>query len=147
MSSLNSYYIIEADILPEILKKTVQAKELLKKGEVATVNEAVKKVGMSRSAYYKYKDHIFPFYEVSRGKIITFSLVLEDIPGVLSNVLDKIAKMQGSILTINQNIPIHDVANVTIQIQTAKMKKDIEILINQIKNIDGVKKIDILARE
>lgn len=147
MSPLTSYYIIKADVLPEILKKTVQAKELLKKGEVATVNEAVKKVGMSRSAYYKYRDHVFPFYEASEGKIVTLSLILEDIPGVLSSVLNAIAKMQGNILTINQNIPIHDIANVTVQIRTANMKRDVEELIHQIEKIDGVKKIEILAQE
>lgn len=147
MSPFSNYFIVKADILPDIFKKTVKAKELLKKGEVSTVNDAVKKVGMSRSAFYKYRDYIFPFYEASQGKIITISLILEDIPGVLSNILNSIAKMKGNILTINQSIPIHDIANVTVQIRTAKMKKDIEELIGEIEKIDGVKKIEILAQE
>ncbi|MDI3540727.1 hypothetical protein H0A61_02142 [Koleobacter methoxysyntrophicus] len=141
-----NYYIITSDILPEILRKTIKAKELLSRGEATTVNDAVEMVGMSRSAYYKYKDHIFPFYEVTKGKIITVALVLEDRPGVLSSILDNIARAKGNILTINQNIPINGIANVTISIRTAEMQESGENLFKSIEKIDGVKKIDILAQ-
>jgi len=140
------YYIIKSDVLPEILKKTVRAKELLNRGLVDTVNEAAEKAGMSRSAYYKYKDHIFPFYEVSKNKIITISFMLEDKPGVLSNMLDHIARAGGNILTINQNIPLSGLANVTISIRTEGMEKNMEKLIRNMRKIDGVKNIGILAQ-
>jgi chorismate mutase len=142
-----TYYIIKYDILPEVLKKTIKAKELLQKGKVDTINNAVCQVNMSRSAFYKYKDSIFPFFEASRGKIITFGMVLEDTPGVLSKMLDTIARAQGNILTINQNIPIQGMANVTISIRTAGMEKDVEVLIKELTGMSGVKKIDILAQE
>lgn len=140
------YYIIKSDILPEILKKTVKAKELLNRGIVNTVNDAAEEAGMSRSAYYKYKDHIFPFFEVSKNKIITISLLLEDKPGILSNILDHIAKAGGNILTINQNIPLSGIANVTVSIRTEGMDESVEKLVKNMGEIDGVKKIDILAQ-
>lgn len=140
------YYIIKSDILPEILKKTVKAKELLNRGIVNTVNDAAEEAGMSRSAYYKYKDHIFPFFEVSKNKIITISLLLEDKPGILSNILDHIAKAGGNILTINQNIPLSGIANVTVSIRTEGMDESVEKLVKNMGKIDGVKKIDILAQ-
>lgn len=104
-------------------------------------------VGMSRSAFYKYKDYIFPFYEASLGKIITISLILEHKPGVLSSLLDEIAKAHGNVLTINQNIPIQDMANVTISFETGSLTKNIEELLQDIQNKNGVNKVDIIAQE
>lgn len=147
MTDEGGLYIIKDEILPEIVKKTVKAKELLKSGKARTINEATEMVGMSRSAFYKYKDYIFPFYEASSGKIITISLILEHKPGVLSSLLDEIAKAHGNVLTINQNIPIQDMANVTISFETGSLTKNIEELLQDIQNKNGVNKVDIIAQE
>lgn len=147
MDNDGGYFIIHDKILPDILKKTVMAKELLKTGKAKTVNEAAKIATMSRSAYYKYKDYIFPFYEASHGKIVTISLILEHEPGVLSSILDEIAKSHGNVLTINQNIPIQGLANVTISFETGNLVRNIEEIINIIKNKTGVQKIEIIAQE
>jgi chorismate mutase len=141
------FYIVKEEILPEILKKTVKAKELLKNGKAKTVNEATKMVGMSRSAYYKYKDYVFPFYEASMGKIITISLILEHKPGVLSSILDEIAKARGNILTINQNIPLQGLANVTISFDTSQMTRNVEEVLEIVEKKQGVAKIEVLAQE
>lgn len=142
-----TYYIVEESVLPEVFLKVIRAKELLEKGEVKAVNEAVKMVGISRSAFYKYKDCIFPFFESSRGKIITLALVLQDIPGILSKILNVISETNANILTINQNIPLGGVATVTISLRTSDMTKSVKDLILEIEKIDGVKKIEILGRE
>ena len=93
----DTYYLVCETILPEAIKKTIIVKELLKRGEMKTVNEAVAKVSLSRSAYYKYKDYVFPFYDASKEKIVTLSLLLEHKPGVLSKVLNTVADDSGSI--------------------------------------------------
>jgi len=147
LTEKRGFYIIKDEILPEIVRKTVKAKELLKSGKVRTINEATEKVGMSRSAFYKYKDFIFPFYEASLGKIITIAMVLEHQPGVLSRILDEIARAHGNVLTINQNIPIQGLANVTISFETGDMAKNIEELIEEIQSKSGVQKVDIIAGE
>jgi chorismate mutase len=147
LTNRGGFYIIKDEILPEIVRKTVRAKELLKSGKARTVNEATEMVGMSRSAFYKYKDFIFPFYEASLGKIITISLILEHQPGVLSGILDEIAKARGNILTINQNIPIQGLANVTISFETGSMVENIEDLMEVIQSKTGVQKVEIIARE
>lgn len=141
------FYIIKDEIMPEILKKTVKAKELLKNNKVRTINEATEIVGMSRSAFYKYKDYIFPFYEASMGKIVTISLLLEHLPGVLSSILDEIARAHGNILTINQNIPIQNMASVTISFETGNINKNVEDLLEIIHTKEGVQKVDIVAQE
>ncbi|MEZ0536749.1 ACT domain-containing protein [Caldicellulosiruptoraceae bacterium PP1] len=141
------YYIVEESVLPEVFLKVIKAKELLSSGVVKSVNEAVQIADLSRSAFYKYKDCIFPFFESSRGKIITLAFVLKDIPGILSKILNIISSTNASILTINQNIPLGGIATVTISIKTNDMNKSIKELISEIETISGVNKIDVLGRE
>lgn len=143
----NKYFIVEASVLPEVFLKTLQVQEILSKGEANTIQEAVEKVGMSRSAFYKYKDAIRPFHEMTKGKIMTISLLLEHTPGILSNILNQIAQVKGSVLTINQNIPLHGVANVTISFETKSMVMEVEDLVDQITSTKGVKEINIVAKE
>jgi len=143
----DKFFIVDKCVIPEIFIKVVEAKLLLEKGKVRTVQEAVEKAGISRSAFYKYKDYIYPFSENSRGKTITMSLMLEDASGLLSNVLNLIADTDANILTINQNIPLNGVANVTITIETGNMKNDISTLVETLKTQKGVERIEIIARE
>lgn len=140
------FLIVSKDILPEAILKTAHAKELLAKGDVFTVNDAVERVGMSRSAYYKYKDGVFPFYEASREKIITISLILENTAGVLSHVLNFIASFKCNILTINQGIPLQGIANVSVSIETDGMKDTPENLLGGLGEIDGVRKIEVVGQ-
>ena len=120
--------------------------EILKKNDVKTINAAVQSVGLSRSAYYKYKDYVFPFYEASKDKIITLSLLLEHKTGVLSRVLNLISTDSGNIMTINQGIPLQGVANTTISIETKNMTVDLEALLDKLRTIDGVKRLEVLGQ-
>ena len=58
MTEKSTFYLVREEILPEAIKKTIKVKEILKRGEIRTINEAVEKMGLSRSAYYKYKDYV-----------------------------------------------------------------------------------------
>ncbi|AEG61143.1 ACT domain-containing protein [Desulforamulus ruminis] len=140
------YYLVEEGILPEAIIKTVMAKELLLKGAANTVNEAVEKVDLSRSAFYKYKDKVFPFHQWSRGKIVTLAVLLEHRSGVLSTVLNIIASVKGSILTINQNLPLQGLANATLSIETAEMDQDLEELLKIIRGVSGVQDVRLLGQ-
>lgn len=141
------FYLVREEILPEAIKKTIKVKELLKRGEARTINEAVEKMELSRSAYYKYKDFVFPFYEASREKIVTLALLLEHKPGVLSRVLNTMANERGSVLTINQGIPLQGVANATISLETADLAIDLEALLDKLRLVDGVKRLEVLGQE
>ena len=141
-----NYYLVREEILPEAIKKTIKVKELLKKGEVRTINEAVEMLNLSRSAYYKYKDYVFPFYEASKEKIVTLALLLEHRSGVLSNVLKVLANEHGSVLTINQGIPLQGVANATLSIETMELAVDLEALLDKIRVIEGVKRLEVLGQ-
>ncbi len=147
MSGLKStFFLVREEILPEAIKKTIKVKELLKRGEARTINEAVEKMELSRSAYYKYKDYVFPFFEASKEKIVTLALLLEHKPGVLSRVLNTIANERGSVLTINQGIPLQGVANATISIETVELAIDLEALLDKLRMVDGVKRLEVLGQ-
>ncbi len=136
---------VREDILPEAIKKTAQVKNLLARGEASTVNEAVEKLQLSRSAFYKYKDGVFPFFE-GRGGMITLSLLLEHKSGVLSTVLNTIALARGNILTINQGLPLQGMAVASIAIETDQMSEGLEVLIATMGAIDGVKNVEIVGQ-
>ncbi|MCF6092721.1 ACT domain-containing protein [Microaerobacter geothermalis] len=140
------FYLIRSNILPESILKTVEAKKLLESGKADTVFEAVEKVGLSRSAYYKYKDGIFPFNAMMREKIITISMNLEHRSGVLSKVLGYIAQSGGNILTIHQTIPLQGSANVAMSIDTASMDLSTTDFLEGLETIDGVSKAIIVGR-
>ncbi len=146
MKQESVFFLVESFILPEVFSKVIEVKKILSTGKIKTVNDAVKEVGISRSAYYKYKDYIFPFYETSRGKVLTLFFVVEDFSGILSSIINKIASAKANILTINQNIPINGLADVTVSIETFEMKDDMQKLMSEIEKIEGVRKCEILAR-
>ena len=145
MPSNPKYYIIEAAALPDVFLKVAEAKRLLSTGEGSTVNEATRRTDISRSAFYKYRDSILPFHNMMIGRIITFQLTLHDEPGVLSSILACFAKWEANILTINQTIPTHRCALVTITAETARMHISLEELLSDLSSTAGVVKADVLA--
>jgi chorismate mutase len=147
MSDNSTYLLIDSQVLPEVYTRVIEAKKLLSSGKIKTVNDAVREVGLSRSAFYKYKDYVFPFYETSRGRVITLYFVVEDFSGILSSIINKIAQSKANIITINQNMPINGLADVTISIATTGMTVDIGQLMESIGEVEGVRQQEILARE
>ena len=143
----STYFLVDSSVLPEVFSKVIEVKKILSKGSVKTVNEAVREVGLSRSAFYKYKDSVFPFYETSRGRVVTLYFVVEDFSGILSSIINRVAAARANIVTINQNVPINGLADVTISIETTEMTKDIRELMGEISGIEGVRKHGILARD
>jgi chorismate mutase len=135
------FFLVQEDILPGAILKTALARELLLRGEAATVSEAVQRVNLSRSAYYKYKDGVFPFYRWNSGVAVSLSMVLEHSPGVLSSVLKTLAEAKTSILTINQNIPVNGLASVSITFETAGMECDVEDITLRLRQLEGVREI------
>ena len=145
MGATTKYYIVAASALPEIFVKGAEAKRMMQTGEAATVGEAARLVGISRSAFYKYKDAVQPFNDMKTGHIITFYAMLKDNPGVLSNVLAIFAGSGANILTINQSIPTNGCAAVTVSAETSDMEISLEELISRAAALEGVIKFEILA--
>ncbi len=145
MASKPKYYIVEASALPEIFLKVAEAKRLLSTGEVATVNDAARITGISRSAFYKYRDTVMPFHNMMIGRILTYQLKLHDEPGVLSGILKSFAEVSANILTINQTIPSGGCALVTVSAETSGMGVTPDELLPRLSLCEGVIKAEVLA--
>ncbi|MBU5592144.1 ACT domain-containing protein [Clostridium sp. MSJ-4] len=143
----DKYFIVNSKILPDVFEKVIKVKELIYTGQVKDISEGVKEVGISRSAYYKYKDYVFPMSENIKGQKATLALLLAHEAGTLSRILDKIAEDKGNIMTINQDIPINNAANVTITFDISQMEVDIKKILYKIQGMDNVIKVKLIALE
>ena len=144
MNSEAQYYLVEASALPEIFLKVAEAKRLLATGEAATVNEATKMTEISRSAFYKYRDAVQPFRDMSNSRMLTFQFLLRDEPGVLSNMLVAFAEHNMNLITVNSIAPSNGCAVVTVGVQTSRTDASVDEMLRQLQ-MPGVLKAEVLA--
>lgn len=140
-----SHIIVDYDIAPDVFKRVITAKKLLASGRCKSVNDALSLTKLSRTAFYKYKNHIFARDERQSGAIATFAFTLDDVTGILSDILKVFADGNMSVLTINQNIPVNGIANITISLRINDVSKSVEDITENLKKIDGVNKVHLLA--
>ncbi|SHG71250.1 chorismate mutase [Thermosyntropha lipolytica DSM 11003] len=141
-----NYYLVREDILPESIIKTARVKELLAKGEASNVLEAVNKLGLARSTYYKYKDGVWPFFDAANLHIINVSLLLNHVSGVLSRVLNLVASLKANVLTINQSLPLHGVAYVTLSLSIEEMTVSVDEFLLALNKLEGVIRAEIVGK-
>lgn len=140
-----SHIIVDYAVAPDVFKRVITAKKLLASGRCKSVNEALSQTGLSRTAFYKYKNHIFARDELQSGAIATFAFTLDDVTGVLSDILRVLADGNMSVLKINQNIPVNGIANITISLRINDVSNSIDDITERLKKIDGVNKVHLLA--
>ena len=145
MSTQAKYFIVEASAMPEIFRKVAEAKCMLETGEEATVNGAAQAVGISRSAFYKYKDAVRPFNDMLHGRIVTIQVILKDERGALSGLLNILAETGVNVLTINQSLPANGCAAVTMTIETSAVQHTLEDMLGAAIQAHGVIKCEIIA--
>jgi chorismate mutase len=141
------FLIVNSRILPEVFSKVLEVKSLLHTGKVKDISEGVKVVGISRSAYYKYKDNVFLLSEGTKGRKATINFLVNHEPGSLSRVLDKLGEVKANIVTINQDIPINNAASVNLTIDMAEMVMDIKELMDSLSGEDFIIKMQLIAVE
>ena len=144
---LKSYLIIERSALPNYFIKVVEARRLIDSGACAQVSDAVRKVGISRSTYYKYKDKIIEPSELNFGHKVSLMLTLTHEAGNLSRVLNAVSGFGANILTITQSLPLHGTAGIMLTLDTVKMSEPVEQLIEDLKKLNGVERVRLLAVE
>jgi chorismate mutase len=143
----DQFFIVNGNVLPDIFGKIIEVKTLLATKKVKDITEGVRKVGISRSVFYKYKDNVFLLSEMSQGRKASISILMDHKPGVLSGVLDLMALNQANILTINQGVPINDAAMVTLIVDISEMQQNIKELIQKLLKEENVIKAEIIAME
>ncbi|CDZ23284.1 amino acid-binding ACT protein [[Clostridium] cellulosi] len=145
MNSMPHYLLVESQVLPEVFLKVVEAKRLLLSGQVHSVNEAARAAGISRSAFYKYKDSVHPFNEEAGGYIVTLHAMLRDEAGMLSKLTSLLYHEGANIMTINQNIPVGGYAPVTVTARADGMKISLTDLLDRIREIDGINNVEVVS--
>lgn len=144
MEERSEYYIVAAEVLPDALKKTAMIKKLLSQNSQLTINEAADQVGLSRSAFYKYRESIFPYTKMNNERIVTLIITSADKITVLADCLKVITEMNGHILTVNRGLPIQDTSKATLVIDTKDMRQETETLLEKLYEIALVREIEIL---
>ena len=139
------FYLVREDVLPEAMKKTLDVKEMLERGKAESIADAVHKADLSRSAFYKYRDTVFPFSSIKKEKIISLFFHLEDRSGTLSKLLSVVANSGCNIVTLHQTIPLQSRANVTLSLNTSNITMEIDELLKELRRLEFVEKIEVLG--
>ncbi|MDQ0197146.1 ACT domain-containing protein [Neobacillus ginsengisoli] len=139
------FYLVREDVLPEAMKKTLEVKEMLERGKVESVWEAVRQADLSRSAFYKYRDTVFPFSTIQKERLVSLFFHLEDRSGTLSKLLGVVASSGCNVLTIHQTIPLQGRANVTLSLNTSDIHMEIDDLLIELRKLEFVEKVEVLG--
>lgn len=138
------YLLVSPKVLPPVFENVILAKELLASGKAASAAQAAKLAGISRSAFYKYKDYVFK-YSGTAGNTLNFNALLSDRAGVFSALTAELYSCGANIITVSQGMPENGTANVSLTVSTDGSDISSDELISRLLKIDGVisiKKID-----
>ncbi|XHJ05612.1 ACT domain-containing protein [Staphylococcus epidermidis] len=140
------FYLIREDVLPESVIKTLKVKDALKNNSNLSIYDAVKQFNLSRSAFYKYRETIFPVDEkILDQREFTLILYVNDIVGMLAKVLNAISQLKLSVLTIHQSVPIEDKATITLSLNARNSNLSIDEVIESLREINHVTKVDLIS--
>jgi chorismate mutase len=147
MEKKSQLIVADSSVLPEVFSKVLEVKKLMaQKGEKSFAS-ACKRIGISRSAYYKYKDCVFSYEELFSRRIVNIYLLLSDSPGVLSSVLAFLHELGANVLTVNQSIPVDGAAAVNISLRLSDDSEDELAALQSITSLSGVLEVKILSAE
>ena len=147
MREESKYYVVREKAIPDILIKVMEAKNLLNYDKNMSISEAVERLGISRSSFYKYKDDIFLFNYTSRGRTITLAMQILDKRGLLSEILSLVSLNYANILTIHQSLPLNGKASISLTVEIARDRGDLAKLLGDLEKKEGIIDVKTLARE
>ena len=141
----SDFLIVHKKVLPENFTAVIEARDLIQNSNLS-VSEACKNVGISRCTFYKYKDYVFtPQQEL--GKKAISAMKLSDKKGILSRILNSVADYGCNIIAINQEMPVNETAFVTLTIDIIELEISMDKFLEAIKNLNGIKTIELIAME
>lgn len=141
MTKEQQFHLVDFSILPEAIKKTIRVKEMLKSGSSGTINEAVHKVNMSRSAYYKYKDHVASADDDKEDRVVVLFIIMQDDIAVFGRILRRIAKEKQEVLSVNRTKISEKLYSSVITLKTKESAEDMESLYEALKETKGIQSL------
>ncbi len=134
--------IVNSKVLPPVFEGIITVKELLASGKAKNVTEAAKVAGISRSAFYKYKDYVCKL-EDSKANTLTIEAVLSDKAGVFSAMTKALYEHGVNIITVNQSPPKNGTASVALTV-CADDELSSDLLLDELKRTDGIKSVKFI---
>lgn len=113
------FLLVDAEAVPEVFLQVLRAKDLLASGEAKNISAAARAAGISRSAFYKYKDSVFE--SGNNRSVLTVIATLRDETGALQALLAGISSAGAGIVTLNQSLPENGTAQIAVTIRTSGM--------------------------
>lgn len=144
---MKKYYIVDSAILPSVIDKVIEARNLLQSGDIKKVSDAVEQVGISRGTFYKYKDYVFEMKEEKGGRKAVISLVLHDKKGILSDVLVILSQANAKLMSVNQIEPIGRQTIAIIAFDISELTVEIEALNHLLSQIPGIASVRLVGIE
>ena len=141
---VSDYLLVKSSALPEVYNNVMKVKLLLQSGEVTSVNDAVKRVGMSRSAYYKYRDDISAWEDPIEQDLITIVVNFAVESEALSEIVIILSSEGNKLLNISQSLPRSGFTDVMLSCNLGDDNKDLVALRRRISRVPGVRKVEFL---
>lgn len=132
------FLVVNSKVLPSVYKNVLRAKTLLAEGKAPNASQAVKAVGISRSAFYKYKDYVFEYQSDSKNQTIHLNALLNDRAGVFSAMTAMLYRYGVNIITVNQSMPVNGMATVSLTISIGAIKISLDELLQELRTVDGI---------
>lgn len=137
------FYLVDVHILPESIKKTIRAKELLRDGTCRSINEAVKVVDISRSAYYKYKDRVAPAFDSDNVHFKVLCMVMQEDFMLLSRVLRKIERGKNTVISLSSNRLSSNLTALTIILSPDILQEELDKLTQELQEMKGIQSLTV----
>jgi len=139
----NEFLLVSPKVLPPVFEGVILAKQFLADGTAANSSQAAKMAGISRSAFYKYRDFVFKETEINNNAL-SLNAVLTDKAGVFSALTAALYKIGVNIVTIHQGIPMDGTAAVSLTIRNDDPNLTTDKLIETLKGVDGILSVKAL---
>lgn len=136
------FLLVDSRVLPQVILRTLRAKTLLQSGEAKNVSQAVRAVGLSRTAFYKYRHAVLPYDAETAGRTVTVQLTLRHRTGAISRVLDVFTRAGANILTVNQSTPVGGLARASVSARIDRLSMPLREFLSSLKAVDGVERVD-----
>lgn len=142
---VSEYLIVKSSALPEVYNNVMKVKELLQSGNVSSVNEAVKRVGMSRSAFYKYRDDVQIWEDPFDQNQVTVTASFERTSDALSELILSLSTGGNKVIAVSQGLPRSGFTDVMITATLADANRDLVALRRNLNKIAGIRQVEVFA--
>lgn len=135
------YIIVAEHVAGETLRRVVRVKGRLADNPAISINQACKEEGISRSAYYKYKDNVFAYQSQEGQQLFHFSILTALSASCLSQISQILEPYAEQLQQANQQRvgPNLSQLNLSIWLGSVKIAKQVQEDLRQVRGLQDCK--------